>query len=101
MPKKSRHTTKRSKNLTPVPLMQMISGFWVSKTLAAAVDLDLFTNLSGRGIDAQELTHLLGIHQRPAEMLLSASSALGLLEKRKGRYYNSSLSEEFLVKVKP
>ncbi|MFQ5663626.1 MAG: methyltransferase [Terriglobia bacterium] len=92
---------KPSEKLTAVPLMQLISGFWASKALAAAVGLDLFTKLSGRGVDSQELTQLLGLHPRPAEMLLSACTALGLLEKRNERYWNSALAEEFLVRGKP
>ncbi len=87
--------------LTAVPLMQLVSGFWASKTLAAAVDLDLFSKLSGRGVDASGLTQLLEIPSRPAEMLLSACTALGLLEKRDARYHNSPLSEQFLVRGKP
>ncbi|HLE25179.1 MAG TPA: methyltransferase [Thermodesulfobacteriota bacterium] len=101
MPKKSRGATRRLKKVTPVPLMQMISGFWASKTLASAVELDLFTKLSGRHADVHQLSQLLGIHPRPAEMLLSACTALGLLGKRDKRFSNSSLSEEYLVKGKP
>jgi len=81
--------------------MQIISGFWASKTLATAVELDLFTQLSGRGVDIHELRQLLEIDPRPAEMLLSGCASLGLLEKRGERYYNSPLSEEFLVRGKP
>jgi len=101
MPKKSHRPTRRLKKVTSVPLMQLISGFWASKTLAAAVELDLFTKLSGRQADVQQLSQLLGIHPRPAEMLLSACTALGLLEKRNKRFSNSSLAEEYLVKGKP
>jgi 2-polyprenyl-3-methyl-5-hydroxy-6-metoxy-1,4-benzoquinol methylase len=86
---------------TAIPLMQIISGFWASKTLAAAVELDLFTELSGRGVDIHQLSRLLQIHPRPAEMLLSGCASLGLLEKREERYYNTPLSEEFLVRGKP
>ena len=90
-----------TRELTAIPLMQIISGFWASKTLAAAVELDLFTQLSGRGVDIHQLSQLLQIHPRPAEMLLSGCASLGLLEKRGERYYNSPLSEEFLVRGKP
>ena len=90
-----------TRELTVIPLMQIISGFWASKTLAAAVELDLFTQLSGRSVDIHELSQLLQIHPRPAEMLLSGCASLGLLEKRGERYYNSPLSEEFLVRGKP
>ena len=92
---------RRAGKLTPLPLMQLISGFWASKTLAAALDLELFTKVSGRGVDVLEVTRLLGLHPRPAEMLLSGCAALGLLGKRRERYWNSPLAEEFLVRGRP
>jgi len=57
--------------------------------------------LQGKGADPADLTQLVGLHPRPAEMLLSGCAALGLLEQRQGRYYNSPLAEEFLVQGKP
>jgi 3-hydroxy-5-methyl-1-naphthoate 3-O-methyltransferase len=102
MPTKSHaHAKPPGKKLTPNPLMQLVSGFWASKTLAAAVELDLFSRLPKQGVTTEELTHLLNLHPRPAEMLLSACAALGLLTKKKGRYANSPLSEEYLVRGKP
>jgi 3-hydroxy-5-methyl-1-naphthoate 3-O-methyltransferase len=87
---------------SPVPLMQLSTGFWAFKTLAAADELDLFTRLSGTaGITREELAEALGIHPRPAEMLLTGCAALGLLEKDGSRYRNSPLAEEFLVRGKP
>jgi hypothetical protein len=94
-------TANRS-DLSPVPLMQLSTGFWAFKTLAAADELDLFTRLSGtEGITAVELAQALSLHPRPAEMLLTGCAALGLLEKADGRYRNSPLAEEFLVRGKP
>jgi len=87
--------------LTTAPLQRLAVGFWASNTLAAAVELELFTKLSGSGVDAHELSRLLEIPARPAEMLLSACAALTLLEKRDGRYHNSPTAEEFLVKGRP
>src|SRR5437588_2744920 len=92
---------QRTTVLTTAPLQRLAVGFWASNTLAAAVELDLFTKLSGRGADARELSRLLEIPARPAEMLLSAGAALGLLEKRDGFYYNSPTAEEFLVRGRP
>ena len=40
-------TTEDFGALTPVPLMQISTGFWAFKTLAAAHELDLFTRLAG------------------------------------------------------
>ena len=88
--------------LSPAPLMQLATGFWAFKTLAAAHELDLFSRLSGTpGTTAGRLAEALTIEERPAEMLLTGCAALGLLEKVDGRYVNSPLAEEFLVRGKP
>jgi hypothetical protein len=82
--------------------MALSTGFWASKTLAAAHELDLFTRLAGgAGITVAELAEALSLHPRPAEMLLTGCAALGLLEKADGRYRNTPLSEVYLVRGKP
>src|SRR5262245_11396161 len=87
---------------TPVPLMQIATGFWAFKTLAAADELDLFTRLAGGAeTTAQELAHELGIEPRPAEMLLTGCASLGLLEGGEDGYRNTALSEQFLVRGTP
>ncbi len=88
--------------LSPVPLMQLTTGFWAFKTLAAAHELDLFSSLSGTaGTTAEGLADALAIEDRPAEMLLTGCAALGLLVMNEGRYVNSPIAEEFLVHGKP
>ncbi|WP_433379854.1 methyltransferase [Actinoplanes sp. CA-142083] len=88
--------------LSPIPLMQLATGFWAFKTLAAAHELDLFSRLSGTaGTTSAGLAQALAIEERPAEMLLTGCAALGLLVKNDGRYVNSPLAEEFLVRGKP
>jgi SAM-dependent methyltransferase len=73
-----------------------------SKTLFAAHELDVFTILSrSGGATAQDLATTLAIDERPAEMLLTGCAGLGLLTKADGRYVNSPLAEEYLVKGKP
>lgn len=85
-----------------VPLMALSTGFWAFKTLAAAHELDLFSHLAGGpGTTAGELAQALGLNPRPAEMLLTGCTALGLLEKTDGRYRNTPLSETYLVRGKP
>jgi 3-hydroxy-5-methyl-1-naphthoate 3-O-methyltransferase len=87
--------------LTPSPLMSIATAHWAFKTLAAAHEIDLFTSLSGTpGTTAEELAGTAAIDERPAEILLTACTALGLLRKEEGRYRNSALSEEFLVRGK-
>ncbi|SHE60989.1 methyltransferase [Streptoalloteichus hindustanus] len=88
--------------LSPAPLMRLALGFWNSKTLATAHELDLFTRLSdGAGTTPDELAADLEIHPRPAGMLLVACASLGLLDVVDGRYRNSALAEEFLVRGRP
>ena len=85
-----------------VPLMALSTGFWAFKTLAAAHELDLFSRLAGgAGVTVAGLAEALGLHPRPAEMLLTGCAALGLLEKTDGRYRNTPLSEAYLVRGKP
>lgn len=76
--------------VSPVPLMELASSFWAFKALAAAHELDIFTRLSGGpGTTVAEMAKGWGIHERPAELLLTACAALGLLQKQGDRYRNS------------
>jgi 3-hydroxy-5-methyl-1-naphthoate 3-O-methyltransferase len=85
-----------------MPLMTLTSGVFAAKTLAVAVELDIFTLLSDDGeVDVEQLAKLCGIEERPADMLLTACASLGLLNRHAGRYGNSALSEEYLVRGKP
>jgi 3-hydroxy-5-methyl-1-naphthoate 3-O-methyltransferase len=109
------HATAREPNLrlvaatratpefpSPVPLMQLSTGFWAFKTLAAAHELGLFDRLAdGGSTTALELTDALGIPARPADMLLTGCASLGLLEKSGGRYRNAAIAEAYLVAGKP
>ncbi|MFD9061167.1 methyltransferase [Kitasatospora purpeofusca] len=84
--------------LTPVPLMQLASGFWSFKVFAAAVELGLFTRLrDGGSLTLSEAARELGIHERGADMFLASCASVGLLDKEQDRYRNTPLAEEFLV----
>jgi hypothetical protein len=97
MPKHSQ--TRRP---SPLPLMQMTSGFWTFKTLAVAEEVELFGLVArGHGMTSATLATALGIDERPAEMLLTACAALGLLRKQGGRYRNTPLADAYLVRGKP
>lgn len=97
----TRDVTTQASSVTPIPLMQLSTAFWAFKTLAASQELDLFTHLSANsGATPVELAKTLGIKERPAEMLLTGCASLGLLEKANGRYHNSPMAEEFLVRGK-
>jgi SAM-dependent methyltransferase len=89
---------ERIAELTPAPLMELTTGFWSFKSFAAAVELKLFTLLSGLGTaTADELAEALDLPDRPTDLLLAACSSQGLLEKTGDRYRNTPISEKFLV----
>lgn len=82
-------------------LLKMAYGFTISKILFTAVSFDVFTKLSGKEKYAPEFASELSLPERSFSRLLNSCAALGLLEKKKGRYSNSKLSEEYLVEGKP
>jgi hypothetical protein len=91
-------TTAPQQELTPLPLMQLATGFWASKALFAAHEIGLFSLLARRdGGTADQVAADLEIAERPAEMLLTACASLGLLDKRDGRYHNSPVAAKYLV----
>ncbi|MFE5736197.1 methyltransferase [Streptomyces celluloflavus] len=88
--------------VSPIPLMELTSGFWAFKTLAAASELGVFAHLAdGREAGVRTIAAELGMADRPARLLLTACTALGLLEKNGEHYRNSAMAEEFLVPGRP
>ncbi len=81
--------------------MQIGLGFWASKTLLSAVEMELFTELSKKPETAAELQSRLGLHPRAARDFLDALVALGLLRRKDGVYDNTPATALFLDKHKP
>ncbi len=85
----------------PALIMQVGLGFWASKTLLSAVELELFTELATKPANLATLTKRLGLHPRSAHDFLDALVALGFLVRKNGEYSNSSSTDFFLDKNKP
>ena len=92
-----------NQSVTPIPLMELTSGVYSFKALALACDLNLFTDLAGgQSMTTAEFADRHSLQQRPAELLLTACTAVGLLRlDADGAYHNTPVSEEFLVRGKP
>jgi len=90
-----------SEQPTPDHIMQVGLGFWASKTLLSAVEMELFTELAKHPEDAETLRARLGLHQRSALDFLDALVALGFLERREATYSNTPATDLFLDKRKP
>jgi hypothetical protein len=81
--------------------MQIGAGFWASKTLLSAVELELFTRLAEQPGTADDVQQQLGLHPRATRDFLDALVALGFLERNAGVYSNSVEADVFLDKRKP
>ena len=85
---------------TPEHIMQIGLGFWASKVLLSAVEMDLFTELAQHPADLATLSGRLGLHPRAAHDFLDALVALGLLKRQDGNYSNTPATDLFLDKRK-
>ncbi|MBL9211025.1 MAG: hypothetical protein JNL92_11195 [Opitutaceae bacterium] len=88
-------------SVTPDKIMQIGLGFWASKTLLSAIEMEVFTEVAKRPADLKTLQGRLGLHPRSARDFLDALVALGFLVRTDGVYHNSPDAGTFLDKSKP
>jgi hypothetical protein len=84
----------------PDHILQVALGFWASKALMSAVEMDLFTELAKHPEDLETLQGRLGIHPRSARDFFDALVALKFLDRRDGKYYNTPSTDLFLDRRK-
>jgi len=91
--------------LDPSHIMQVGMGFWASKTVLSAVELELFTELGGEAMTGAEMGERLGLHERAIYDFLDTLVALRFLERDgdgpDGRYRNTDDTAAFLDKRSP
>jgi hypothetical protein len=80
----------------PDELTQVVRGFQESRVALSAIELDVFSKV-GNGASAASVAASLGAHARSTEMLLNALTAMGLLTKKDGTFYNSKMSARYLT----
>jgi len=76
-------------------------GFQGAVVLAAAAELKLFTLLDRQSLSAGQVAEKLGLDRRAADIFLHALAGMDLLRKESGRFSNSPLAGELLVRGKP
>jgi hypothetical protein len=88
--------------LDPSRILQVGLGFWASKTVLSAVELELFTQLAGDAVKGEEIGERLGLHPRAIYDFLDTLVALGFLDREgqgaEGRYSNTAETAAFLDK---
>jgi predicted O-methyltransferase YrrM len=91
--------------LDPSHIMQVGMGFWPSKTVLSAVELELFTQLGAEAMTGEEIGARLGLHKRAIYDFLDALVALRLLDRdgdgTGARYSNTAETAAFLDKRSP
>ena len=91
--------------LDPSHVMQVGVGFWASKTLLSAVELELFTQLGAESMTGTQIEQRLGLHPRATYDFLDTLVALRFLERdgdgSDGRYRNTAETAAFLDKHSP
>ena len=90
-----------SEHPTPEHILQVGLGFWASKTLLSAIEMEVFTELARHPEDGEALRERLGLHERGSRDFFDALVALGFLQRHDGVYSNTPATELFLDKRKP
>lgn len=87
--------------LSPRPLMRILGDFANSQILDASLEYDFFTRIDQGLRTAEEIAKNAGTDPRATRIVLDSLPALGLVEKRDGRYFLRPIAEVFLVRGKP
>ena len=98
-------TTATAAVPNPEHILQIGFGFWASKTLLSAVELDLFSLLADTGMTAGQIAQAIGLHDRSRDDFLDALVSLGLLARDgdgpTATYWNTPDTALFLAKQSP
>jgi hypothetical protein len=99
----ARHVTASAPD--PAHILKVGFGFFGSKALLSAVELELFTVLGDRALNGAELQAALRLHPRGVFDVLDALVALGVLDRdgdgEAARYRNTPAGKLFLDKTSP
>jgi hypothetical protein len=94
-----------AEQVDPTRILEVGFGFWPSKVLLTAVELDVFTTLGSRAMTGTQLGEALHLHPRGTYDFFDALVSLGFLERegegRQGRYRNTVSTAKFLDKSQP
>jgi ubiquinone/menaquinone biosynthesis C-methylase UbiE len=91
----------KAQELSPRPLMRILGDFANSQILDASIEYDFFTLIHDGFQTVEEIARRAGTDARATRIVLDSLPALGLVEKRDGKYILTPTADVFLVKGKP
>src|SRR6185437_9721119 len=86
---------------TPTRIFQMLNAFQQTEALRAAIDLDVFTQLTDKSLTAPELAKRIGAAPKGARVLCDYLTLSGLLNKSQDKYSLTPDAQFFLSKRSP
>jgi len=89
-----------NEELSPRRLMRILGDFANSQILDASIEYDFFTLIHKGLQSAEEIARAAGTDARATRIVLDSLPALGLIEKRSGKYFLTPTADVFLVKEK-
>jgi predicted metal-binding protein len=84
----------------PQYLEDLATGYWFSEVLFTAVEMDLFSLIGTEGATVEELSRALGAKPHGVRRLLQALGEIGLMTNEGKRYFNTKLSNDYLLRGK-
>ncbi|HNW70343.1 MAG TPA: methyltransferase [Bacteroidales bacterium] len=86
---------------SPEQLREILFGFRISRIILTAYELDIFTFVSPAGSTSESVAEKIKADKRATDRLMNAVCALGLLEKRTNKFYNTVFSGTYLSQKSP
>jgi ubiquinone/menaquinone biosynthesis C-methylase UbiE len=86
---------------SPQPLLEAAWGFALTRVLATAIELDLFTTIARGHTALDTLARATGCSVRGLARLLNVLTALGCVERHDGRYTLPPMAAAFLTTTSP
>jgi len=85
----------------PVQLREILFGFRISRVILTAFELDIFTYITPDGSGSDTVAGKIRTDVRATDRVMNALCAIGLLEKKKSKFYNTKFSSRYLSKESP
>lgn len=89
-----------TQELSPRPLMRILGDFANSQILDASLEYNFFSLIHRGFQSAEEIARAAGTDPRATRIVLDSLPALGLVEKRAGKYFLTPTADVFLVQGK-